>query len=267
MSWGDFITGIAPTALQNTWGQKFLFAFGFTLDVVQEWVSEGLNARMRSLADPSALPYSGRDVGLIQGFDESSASFALRQRAAIDSWTIAGSAWSVIRQVKGYLTGHQVQIATVTSAKGSWNVSDASGNETVLRGENNWNWQGDASTLWSKSWVIIWPESSGVIAAGPTCGSGAKCGQKNLTLGTTATPAQVSSIREIVRQFKGAGRTVVNIIIALDPTSFAPTSAPGAPMPDGTWGSDGKYVGGTKVPARLLTARYWDGTAQTHIST
>jgi hypothetical protein len=53
----------------------------------------------------------------------------------------------------------------------------------------------------------------------------------------------------------------MNIIIAFDPASFDPQAAiDAAGMPNGLWGRWGKTVDGVCVPARLTTARYWDGS-------
>jgi len=71
--------------------------------------------------------------------------------------------------------------------------------------------------------------------------------------GTTATPGEVSTVKQIVNDWKPAGAHCEWIIIAFDDDSFDPTD----PEPDGTW-----YLWGTganRTRNRLTTAIYWQG--------
>lgn len=253
MNWRTFLYQIAPSFLRGPWAQKFLWSFGLSLDGVQDWMNQGLNARMPSLADPSALPLLGRDRGIPQGFSEPPEAFALRIRDAFGDARTRGSAWSVVRQLRAYFTGHDVHIATVT-AKGTWVLKAVDGAESILKRLGNFNWENDPPTRWARYWVIIWPGALWTDEG--TWGDGALWGDGG-TWGTTATAAQGSSMREIVRTRKPAGMTCVRIIVALDPDSFDPTDLG---EPNGTWKDDGYYVSGVKRPARLASARYFDGT-------
>ena len=89
------------------------------------------------------------------------------------------------------------------------------------------------------------PWSASVAGAWPSGG----------TIGTSATPDQVASVRGIIHDWQPDGTTCREIVIAFDPNSFDPT----APDPDGHWTHFGKDVAGHYQIARLTTARYWIG--------
>ena len=137
----------------------------------------------------------------------------------------------------------------------------ADGTRSVAINKANWDWDSDPYALvrWSRFWVVIYP--NGLWSPGPNWGdAGFVYGTPGQTWGTTATTDQVASVQAIVSDWKPAGTRCVNIIVAFDNASFDPATArDGSGLPDGTWGRWGKYVGGVAVPARLATARYWDG--------
>ena len=84
------------------------------------------------------------------------------------------------------------------------------------------------------------------------------------TYGTNSPSKLVDVVRGVVKQREAAGYRCIWIIIASDPTSFAPdgtSSAPpaGSTYPDGTWGWDSKFDNATnrRIPSRNSTAEYW----------
>jgi hypothetical protein len=137
-----------------------------------------------------------------------------------------------------------------------------------------WDWDGGSDK--HRIWPILyapchppylsdidgeWGDGLSIYTASPVATVG--------TLGTTAPKNYVELIRELCRAWKPGGMIVPNIIVAFDPASFDPETPgpyPAADMPDGTWGHHGKLVTiagePVKVPARLQTARYWNGTVQ-----
>lgn len=260
--WRGMITALAPTFLQGPYAQKFLYAPGLILDAVTEFAIEGVNARYPTIGTPTALPFIGRDRGIIRGFDEPDASYASRLLRAIDDWTTAGNYQSILNQVRGYLTGYAV-LARMVNTRGTWASLTSDGVFSLVRRVGNWNWRNESPEQWARSWLVLYPPSDLWVAEG-TWGDGQKYGDGG-TWGTTATSEQVASVQQICRTFKPGGTRLDWIIIALDPSSFDPAGAPGAPLPDGTWGWWGKDVSGVVRPSRLASARYWDGTSHTPV--
>lgn len=209
-------------------------------------------------APDDALAASGRDRRIVRGINEASANYAARLVRWLDDWQTAGNPFALMQQLAAYCgSGPAFRTADV---KGNWYSRDALGNLSALINQANWDWDSDPSALvkWSRFWVVIYP--NGLWNPAPDFGIGVKFGDGVTTFGTTATPEQVATVKAIISDWKPAGTTCQNIIIAFDDTSFNPiTLRDGTGLPDGTWGHWSKRVGSVRVPARLSTARYWDG--------
>ena len=241
---------------------------GYALDTVKDAFVErlrlGLLARFPQQdpygtpAPDDALAAIGRDRRMVRGINESSASYAARLLLWLDTWNTAGNPITLMKQLAAYC-GPLPNFRTV-DVKGNW-YSLTAGVPSVSLNQANWDWDGNplALTYWSRFWVIIYP--NGLWTQGPNWGDpGAQWGTPERTWGSTATVDQVQTIQGLVRDWKPAGTTCVNIILAFDNTSFNPATArDGAGLPNGTWGHWSTTVNGQRVPSRLSTARYWDG--------
>jgi len=244
-------------------GSRYLYSIGAQFDILGDDVVDGIRARFPlELKFPEALAMIGRDRSIVRGFAEPARSYAIRLTRWMDDWRLAGSAFSVLRQLQGYLTPYATTLRIVNNA-GCWYTLNPDGSTSYLQ-SGNWNWDGNAS-LWARFWVIIYCSGGKPFDKGPKWGDpGVKWGQPaGRTWGSTATSTQVKTIRGIVQQWKGAHAVCQNIILAFDPASFDPTAPGGAPLPDGTWG---RWANPSSSPfgsqmARLPTARYWDGVA------
>jgi hypothetical protein len=246
---------------------------GWSLDVVKDAYAErtrqGLLVRFPQ-QDASGTPgphdaqsAMGRDRRVVRGINESAAAYSVRMLAWIDDRKRAGNAFALLQKLSEYL-GAGCVLKTV-DAQGNWYVRAADGTETYYLRKANWEW--DSHPLvggirrWSRFWVIIHPPAS-LWTEGATYGSGYVWGDTTQTYGSTATPAQVQTVRFIISDWMPAGTRCANVIEAFDPASFDPTGAvDDAGMPNFLWEHWSKNVGGVQVPARLSTARYWDGVS------
>lgn len=275
-------------------GARYLYAIGLELDTLGALAVEGVRKRFPTYVAPDgstqpdgdALALIGRDRSIPQGPSEPNTSYGVRLAEWIDDLKMSGSAFTTLKQIQGYLTPNYTTLRIVNNW-GVWYTMapDFSRSLTIsprVAGVPNWNWDnkgpwqtrytppglGDEPSAsmfaWSRFWVVIHCNGGLPFDVGPTWGS-STWAAPNRTWGTTATPAQVAAIRNIIGApgtgFKAAHSKCVNIIIAFDPTSFNPSAAGGAPLPDGTWG---RWAHPTGSPfagqqARLPTARYWDG--------
>lgn len=241
---------------------------GFVLDMLKDGFAErlrqGLLARFPQndplgLTTPpsDALAALGRDRRIVRGFNESATAFAARLILWLDVWHRAGNPFALMQQLAAY-TGQGPAFRTV-DVRGNWFSRDANGAMSALINQANWDWDGasDALTRWARFWVIVYP--NGLWTRNSKYGDGKKWGDGR-TWGSSATSDQVASIRGIVSDWKPAGTTCVNIILAFDNTSFLPTTVrDGAGLPTGTWGKWGTTVSGVYGPSRLSTASFWDG--------
>lgn len=256
----DSVKNVCPPWLQGYWGYRFMYSIGIQLDAVAETLRQGVLARMPGYGTADALPYLGNDKQILRGANESEESFIARLQAAWTTWGTAGNAISVIKSLLGYVSPNTPVIRYVTEGLdelgnpiADW-VTIEDGSVTFYRASpSNWDWDG-GDPNW-RFWIITY------FTAGFT--------QKTWDDGHfyddgtswgCAEPSTVAEdIRSIVSKMKAAGSECVNIIVSWNISDFDPTSAPGAPMPDGTWGRLSRNVGGTQVPTRNTNALYFKG--------
>ncbi len=235
---------------------------GYALDLIKDAFAErlrlGLLARYPSTAPADALPYIGRDRRVVRGINETIASYVARLIAWLDDRKTQGNPFTLLKKLHEYTgTAHGCSFRTV-DARGNWFSRAADGTETYKIDQGNWNWNESDPVEWfSRFWVIIYPGTLWTEGGGwddPDNEWGSKTNESQ-TWGSTATPDQVSTVRSIVADWMPGHSRCINIILAFDPASFDPDD----PEPDGLWEHSSKNVGGVQVPARLQTARYWDG--------
>ena len=252
---------LAPSWLTSGEGELVWYSLGVMMDAFAERARQGLLARFPEYAPADALPLMSRDRRIIRGRNESDEAFAARVLTWLDDHRTRGNPFALMRQIRAYC-GVPMRTRTV-DCRGNWYTIEADGTTSVALQRGNWDWDGEGDARWSRFWVVLYPPST-LWTAGPNWGDvdlwGGAWGTDGYTWGTTATPDDVASVRAIVRDWKPAGTRCERIIIAFDDTKFDPTSSGVPPMPDGTWGTNAKLVGGVWVSTREPSARYWVGT-------
>ncbi len=229
-----------------------LYSLGVMKDAFAERTRQGLMARWPSYAPPSALPYLARDRRIVRGINEPVATFRARLRRWLRDHRVRGNPFALMAQLRAYCNA-DVRIRIV-DRRGNWYALDRDGSVSWLLNQANWSWDDGGLDRWARFWVIIYPTTSGE-PWGPAVWGGTGC-DETTTVGTTATPEQVATVRAIIRDWKPAGTRCEWVVIAFDDASFDPA----APEPDGHWGRWGKDDGaGNYIPSRLDTARYWRG--------
>lgn len=250
----------SPARLLTDQAQRFVYAvLGLPFDgIAQAARDAGLQGLVSDCTD-DALPYHGRDRRIVRGPGEPRAGYVARLLGWLNAWQLGGVGGSLMDQIAAYLTPHQVRMRLITD-QGIWYTREADGTLTIEHhGAALWDWDG-VTNRWARFWLVIYP-TAGLWTPGPNWGDsdlwGGSWGSPGYTWGSTAMPNQVQTIRGLVKQWKPAFAKCENIIIAFDDASFDKTSLD---LPAGEYGSWAMDDGaGTWVPARLATARYWDG--------
>ncbi len=265
----DALKAISPKWLQTGVGEKFLYVFGFSCDVLAEKLNQAMKMHIPTYGDASGLASIGNDDLIPQGPSEPAASYARRLQLAYDDWSVAGSSRSIMRQILGYVNPAAPLVRIVGQGTGSttpWDTFLASVDTSrtvpshLLQSPANWIWDSFATTRWYRNWVIIDCSAGTPFAAAPVVGSGPVLGASTGTCGSTATPNDVSSIRALVKLWKPANIQCMNIILSFDSTMFDPTLATGSvKLPDANWALWGKVSSNVEVSARSTSAAYWDG--------
>ena len=259
---GDEITEANGTKTKTD--SRILGPIALLLDAERQSLRDGVRARMPGVAPLDALSYIGGALKILRGPEEGEDAYRARLIRGIDDLRQLGIAWGMLEQIRGYCTPHAVRVRLVNN-HGNMYTIDRDGSRSIDR-HTAWNWDGDTAA-WARFWVLIYMTTGSPQKPWAQVDSwgdvGLTWGTEGKTWGSTATPADVFSIRRIVRDWKPSGSTCVSIIPVFNDTAFDPSdTAP--PLPDGTWHTWGRYgvTPGRKTPARSSDAIYWRGTGE-----
>lgn len=262
---------------------RYLTTQATQIQAYYDRLNDGVSARfLRARSPDDALAQQGERMGILKGPDESRDAYIARLQSGVDDQRLAGGAWSLLRQVRGYCSPHAVRVRVINNHGNAYTL-DRDGTESTYRhGAFDWDGAKKLALLtgatrtrvtgktspaipWSRWWLIIYPTTDAVPQPWQrdgTWGDGSKWGDDAGTWGSTATSSDVFAIRRMARTWRMAGSRCVSIVICWDDTAFDPSAA-APPLPDGTWKWSSKYdpaTPGRRVAARNPNAIYWDGT-------
>ena len=252
----QLIRSLLPSWLRTGEGELVQHSLMLEIDGHRERARLAARCGWPTLGPSDALAYQSRDRKIVRGIDESNAGFALRLIPWLDDHKVRGNPFAMLGQLQDYLNVAAGTLARTVDRRGNWFTITAAGAESVLWDQANWIWDAIAAApQWARGWVILYM-TGGTLPFGPTPLLGAATlwggaiGTAGYTIGSTATPGQIASIKAIVREWAPAGIHPEWIILALDAASFAPAS----PEPTATWATWG--AGAPLTASRLATARY-----------
>ena len=263
MGFRESMLATAPPWLAVGDGARLLDTMGAMIDAHVDWTRHGLRARWPSYGTADSQAAIGRDRRIIRGFAESSDAYAARLRGWLDSWLLAGNPFEILRQIKGYLSPFELR-ARIVNNGGSWYTIQADGSREFVLGAANWDWDSEtlAGNNWSRFWVILYPPTT-LFDRLPNLDDPALWGgalnTPGYTIGSTATPEQVASIRQIVNDWKDEKSRCQSIIVSFDDALFDPADA-GAPNPEGWYGNASRVISGVRTATRSGDAIYWPGS-------
>lgn len=270
--------GLAHAPFQGDVWQLMIWLYSVPADLTMEKLLQGVRDTRIDDAEESFLPTiaEGRG-GILRGLTEEASSFRGRLKTALDDLRLAGNAWSVLRQVLGYVAASQPRAFTVSSrytssgacSESSWDEyatlqSTAKNPIHALYTSGNWDWDSLSPTDGSWGWwrwylVIEYLDSKGRAWVNPDgkWGSGGKWGDGG-AWGVDVSSAVGKSIGLIVAQWEA--NWCHWVIVSFDPALFDRAQPSGGGVnPDGQFGRWSKVVGGVYVPARFAGACYFEG--------
>jgi hypothetical protein len=236
-------------------GYRFLYILVAMLDIIAEWIVQGLQAPWPGIGTPSALPYIGRSRGFVRGVSDTDASFSARLLAWLDKWSNAGTQRQLAIELHEYLGGNP-RVRIVNRA-GSWVTVAADGTIATNTGVSL-NWDSisnpERSGYWSDMWIIVYPTPW--VVRPLTIGD--LTGDDGYGLGHMAPRSQIDATKGLLAQWKSAHTRIRAVIWTSDSTLFDPATP--ASLPDGTWGQWSQIIGGVSQPSNrnTTTCRYWE---------
>lgn len=257
----SFSRGLPPWLLRRVAG-RLLWSVGLILDTKNELTRQGVKARMPGVGTPTALPAIGDDRLIDRGPEEPEDNYALRLSSAFDTWRSAGNAIRLLENLRAYFLPNPLPLRLVSDRSVWHQIDQTTGIVTRQKGDDlgadNWHWDpfaaGSPPFRWWRGWVII--DASAMwtqwLVGELPIGSGVIVGDGH-TVGSTATPEQVASIRRIVRRFKPAHAHVYSIIVTFVDGLFSQhKQLTDAPMPNGNY---------HRLENRSTDAIYWQGAS------
>lgn len=244
-------------------GNALFFAWAGSGDDWIDRMLQGIAAAWPGNGTPTALPYIGRNRGILRGETETDDSYAARLlewrslwRGDLPDGGGAGSQLGLAKAIRGYL-GNAPRVRVV-NRHGFWTTINADGSIERVRGVTfDWDSVSNperAGYFWDQ-WVIVyqtqWPVD-GTWGDGETWGG-------TLGFGMNNDAVAYDAIGSLCRQWKAARTYIRSIIWCYDDTLFDPSNP--ASLPDGTWGQAHVISGGAAVPSgRSSSCRYWEPT-------
>lgn len=241
-------------------GFSFLFGNAAAGDDMIDTMLQGIEAAWPGSGTPTALPFIGRNRGILRGEADTDASYATRLVSWLSTWRGdlplgggAGSQLGLALQLHQFL-GNAPRVRVV-NRHGYWTTVNADGTVTLNRATFDWDSISNPERAgnFSDQWVIVYPTE---FAIDGQWGSDETWGGTS-SFGMASTPTSVDAIVSIVRTWKRCSTNIVSLIWSYDGTLFDPTTP--ASLPDGTWGKAYKIVGGVAVPTRPTTCRFMEG--------
>lgn len=211
------LEAISPTLLLGAVAKRFIVgSLSLIADSIAEWSVQ--SGRAACFTDPSqpadALSLLGEERLSPRYAIDTDATFQARLKNSWERWKQGGSLQGMLDELTAF------------------------GVTAELVFDNEWNW--DGNDWWSRFWVVITRHPW----TGPrSLGDGSEL-DGTWTLGSSATPEEVDTVRKIVRRWKPAHMKCSHIIVVFDEAGF--DSDP----PDSTW---------DKPWNRSEDACYWPG--------
>lgn len=240
-----------------------LFTLAAAADNGIDTMIQGIRAAWPGNGTPTALPYIGRNRGIIRGEADTDEDYAARlipwlstRRGDLPDGGGDGSQLAVAKAFHEYLGNHPR--VRVVNRHGYWTTVNADGSIDRVNGVP-FDWDSvtnpENATHWRDQWVIVYtPEWARDTAWGTDEDWGGPLG-----FGMAVDRQAVDALVGQLRQLKRASTYIRAVIWSYDPTLFDP--AVPASLPDGTWGTWHVMSGGVAVPSgrNVVDCRYWEG--------
>lgn len=247
MSFRTFATRIKallPDWLYKGEGELVWFVLNIMLDGFADRMLHGLYARFPTYAPPDALSYIGADRRKIRGVGESRDSYVARLLGWLErpSHPTRGGPFAICHEIRDYCGGEGIQVRFV-DRRGNWFTVARDGTETYELDTGTWDWDPiPASPDWARFWIIIYPSYTATDGFRPWGRPALLDGSWPLNgsqvFSTDAAPSEIDVLRQIVDDWKAAGRRcewIIYYFANLDSGGEADAFDPSAPAPDGTW--------------------------------
>jgi hypothetical protein len=185
----EYVVTFAPGFLLKTWGKKFLQGIAKVLDSeLVDRAKESVKAHIIEVAPDSALATLGRERQLEKYPPMSLATYRSYLQAAWEVWPGGGTEGGLLAALSAALPGPTYEIWEQIDG-GPFTYDGWSSFYVLLRDPIPWDfWQYGTDRTW---------------------------GEKESTWGSTATPAEIKFLRQLIKKWKGGHNKLEGIALNL----------------------------------------------------
>jgi hypothetical protein len=267
---------------------RIVYTIGLLLDMSTEWLMQGIQQRFPLLCDEGALPYLGRDLGILRGVRESVDAYRKRLTLWAPTHRRAGTPFAIAEQIQAYFAPQSPTVYVVQHDPGAdgkptratWSIRYPDGVETtIVEQPSNWDVDSDdparpasLDTRDPRLWVIVEQPAGGVggiqglFAARTSVQAAVRDpdGMNGATRpgGARAPADQYRDLAGIAQQWRAMGTWIAGVLVYFG--AYSPT-ATDATHPDGRWHdplNDAKNGNRVHNSLRLLYMNRYPGNYQ-----
>ncbi len=235
----EWLVQVAPSWLQGPWGARWLEALGLALDQVADAADAAAKVALPAKAPADALPWHGEERSIARAPADTEAAYRARLDDAWNLWEFGGTEQGLIAALQPFLPDATITILANRDWPDTWGVGlwggdgawgDGAWGDAGEWGGGVWGWDppDHVSGYWSRFWVLL----EGATWTVDVWGGGSAWDDAG-TWGSSATPAEVATLRALVRKWKSADEICAGFVVALGGGDLW---WPTAPWAGGVWG-------------------------------
>lgn len=244
--------GLLPHWILGRNSGRIVYSIALLCDVAAEWLYQGIQQRMPLLADEGALPYLGRDLGILRGLRESTEAYRIRLSLWVPTHRRAGTPFAIAEQIQAYFAPQSPNVYVVQHdptglTRATWSIRYSDGVETtIVETPTNFDWDSEDAAR-PASLATRDPRIHVIVEQPPADSTGLFASRSSVSAATrdatamngavrpsgSAAPAdQYRDLYDIVNQWRAMGTWIASIIAVLG--EIDPMGS-GATHPDGRW--------------------------------
>jgi hypothetical protein len=277
-----FDFGLFPHWLLGRNSGRIVYSIALLCDTATEWLYQGIQQRFPLVAEEGALPYLGRDLGILRGAREATEAYRRRLSLWVPTHRRAGTPFAIAEQTQAYFAPQSPRVHVVQHDPGAdgkptratWSTRHPDGSEsTHVESPSNWDWDSDdahrPASLGARDpriWIIVeQPTGDADALFAPRDGAfidpSDAAGMNGATRpdGDTAPNDQWRDLQQIAEQWRAMGTWIAGVLVYFGELN---TGGSGPGYPDSNWHDalndalDGKRV---NSEFRFLYVNRYDG--------
>jgi hypothetical protein len=250
-----FDFGLFPHWLLGLNSGRIVYSVALLCDTATEWLYQGIQQRFPLVAEEGALPYLGRDLGILRGAREATEAYRRRLSLWVPTHRRAGTPFAIAEQTQAYFAPQSPRVHVVQHDPGAdgkptratWSTRHPDGSEsTHVESPSNWDWDSDDTNRPAsldardpRIWIIVeQPTGDADALFAPRDGAfidpSDAAGMNGATRpdGDTAPNDQWRDLQQIAQTWRAMGTWIAGVLVYFGELD---TGGSGSEYPDSNW--------------------------------